>query len=453
MKFMKNTLKTAGCALVAAAGLALSVSAADADRLGKDLTPVGAEKAGNADGSIPAWTGEGIGAVPEGYGGPGSHHPDPYAGEQPLYTITAANAAEYRDQLPEGAMKLFETYPDTFKMTVYPSHRTAQFDDWLVDNTRKCADSAVLAEGGSAVNGVHACYPFPVPKSGVEVLWNHLLRYQGIYRVESLDQASPDAKGRYITDELDRYTYFPYYDPDKPDTDIISKFIPRQLAPARVAGDTFLVIDNINPMKKPRQAWKYFAGQRRVRKAPVLVYDTPIPPSYGLRTVDTYDMYFGAPNKFEWKLVGKKEMIVPYNNYELGLPKYKNRDVLKPGHVNADLTRYEKHRVWVVEATLKDGERHIYPRRTLYVDEDTWMILYHDMYDKKGGLWRTAFNYPKLDWSSKVMTAAPVHHDLVARRYNAVVLMNEKPKTFDFSKPIPPENFFTPASIRRMGVR
>lgn len=440
-------------ALISVLVLILSSAVLAQGELGEGLTPLGAEAAGNAEGTIPAWTGGGVGEIPAGYV-PGGHHPDPFADEAPLFTITAANVDQYADKLTVGQKALFDVYPDTYKMKVYPSHRTAQYPQWVYDRTIACKDTAKLAEGGNGVEGAHACFPFPVPASGVEVVWNHLLRFQGLYRVDTIDSAAPDANGRYVLDKVTRNTYWPYWDVDKEDDPRLSLFIPRQLAPPRVAGDTFLFIDYKNASKTPRQAWRYFAGQRRVRRAPVFAFDTPIPPAQGLRTVDTYDMFFGSTEKYNWELKGKREIYVGYNAYALGAGGIKNDEIIQAGHINPELPRYELHRVWVVEATLKDGERHIYPRRELYFDEDSWMILVHDMYDEKGQLWRTGHRHAKLYWDVPVLAESnEVHHDLISRRYNVVTMMGENPGPYDYTQAVPAESFFTPANLRTMGVR
>jgi hypothetical protein len=453
---IKKTLKIALSAVALAAistPTLAAVSAGEAARLGQDLTPLGAEKAGNAAGTIPAWTGQGVGEIPAGYV-EGGHHPDPFAQDQPLFTITAENVEQYAGQLSEGQRAMFKTYPDTYKMKVYQSRRSFQNPDWVYDRTRNCAEQASLTDDGNGVTGAHACYPFPIPQNGLEVLWNHLLRYQGTYRVESIDSAAPDARGRYVLDKLTRNTVWPYWDREAEGTDRLSMFIPHQLAPARVAGDTFLLMDYLDASRKPRQAWRYFGGQRRVRRAPVFVFDTPIPPAQGLRTVDTYDMYFGSPQKYSFELKGKKEMYVAYNSYALGAGGVQNKDLIQPGHISPELPRYELHRVWEVDAILKDGERHIYSRRTLYFDEDSWNILVHDMYDDKGQLWRTAHRYAKLYWEVPVMAEAnEVHHDLISRRYNVVTMMGEYNKPYDYSQPKPGDSYFTPANVRKMGVR
>jgi len=453
---MKKSLLVS--AVVTTLTFATSVSAAiskeQADRLTRDLTPLGAERAGNVDGSIPAWTGEPL-PVPVSFKGEGDHHPDPFAGDKPLFTIDASNVDQYADKLSEGQLSLFKKYPDSYKMHIYPSRRTATYPDWYAENTYKVSQTAELEEDGNGVKNAKAAIPFPIPDNGLQAVWNHLLRYQGKYRVASYAQVTPDVKGRYVIDRVNHYDYYPYYDETGADDNgMLTMFVANQVAPVRVAGDTFLFHDYVNPKLNPRNVWRYFSGQRRVRRAPVFVYDTPIPPSYGYRTIDSYDMFFGAPDKYDWKLVGKKELYIPYNNYQLQSSALKIKDIATPFHINPEHARYELHRVWQVEATLKEGERHIYKKRTFYLDEDTWTITVADLYDERDNLWRVSVCYLKNYWEVPVTyTALEVHHDLLARRYNALPLMNEESKTIDFSQPVPEASFFTPASVRRMGTR
>jgi hypothetical protein len=122
--FKKPTLIAAALiGLFSAPAVMAKIPADQAARLGQDLTPVGAEMAGNADGSIPAWTG-GITKPVEGYTA-GMHHPDPFAADQVLFTITKANLNEYKSFLSPGQIALFEAYPETFKMNIYPTRRSA----------------------------------------------------------------------------------------------------------------------------------------------------------------------------------------------------------------------------------------------------------------------------------------------------------------------------------------
>jgi hypothetical protein len=439
--------------VLGAATAVAEVSTEEAQKLKGELTAIGAEKAGNAEGTIPAWTGEGV-EVPAGWGGDGSHLPDPFPEDKPLFVITAQNMDQYADKLTDGQKGLFKTFADTFNMPVYKTRRVAIYPDWLVENTFKAATTVVLEEGGNGVIGAKAAIPFPIPQNGTEAVWNHLLRYRGVFMKVNKPQFVPDAAGRYVEDNVLFENYFPYYDADSPNEKMLGLMRVLQTKPARVAGDTYLINDSMNPYKNPRNAWRYFAGQRRVRRAPVLAYDTPIPPSKGIRTFDSHDLFYGSPDRYEWTLVGKKEIYIPYNAYRLGNPDLKLSDVLHKGHVNPEHTRYELHRVWVVEGKLKEGNRHIYPRRVMYLDEDSWSAVIADMYDERGNIWRIAMGHLVLFWDVPTMFyQTEVHHDLTSRLYNATSILNNSPKGFAFKMPKPGLAHFSPSALRRSGVR
>ncbi len=452
---MKTFLRLSGGLLLstACASFALAeISEADLARLGNDLTPLGAEKAGNADGSIPAWTG-GITTPPAGYS-VGDHHPDPYAGDAPIVTITRANLGQYRDQLTAGAIALLETYDD-YKLVVYPSHRSASAPQRIYDATKEFAPTARLVNDGSGVEGTIRGIPFPVPQNGLEVLWNHLLRYRGDAAVRRIGQAAPSRNGSYTMVEFEDEFWFNYARDDIGPGDLNNTIIFFQqavLAPARLSGTILLVHETLDQVVEPRRAWVYNAGQRRVRRAPQVAYDNPGTAADGMRTSDQFDMFNGAPDRYTWELVGKREMIVPYNSYKLHSDQISPDDILTPLHINQDLARYEKHRVWVVEAKLKEGTSHLYPRRTLYVDEDSWQILAVDQYDSRGELWRVSeahcINYydAQTFWST-----LEVHTDLIAGRYLAIGLDNDQPM-YDFSIQRD-ERDYSPAALRRSGIK
>jgi hypothetical protein len=224
------------------------------------------------------------------------------------------------------------------------------------------------------------------------------------------------------------------------------------VAPARHAGTILLAQETMDQIKEPRRAWVYNAGRRRVTRAPNVAYDNPGTVADGQRTSDQFDMFNGAPDRYDWKLVGKKEILVPYNSYKLHSDKVKVSEILKPGHINQALARYELHRVWVLDATVKPGTSHLYARRTFYIDEDSWQILAADQYDGRGALWRVSeahcINYydAQTFWST-----LEVHVDLQNGRYLAIGLDNEN-KMYDFTLKRSPSDF-TPDSLRRDGVR
>jgi hypothetical protein len=431
-----------------------AVSEADIARLGKDLTPLGGEAAGNADGSIPAWNG-GITTPPAGYK-VGDHHPDPFATDQPLFTVTPATVGQYEAKLSAGHLAVLKAY-GTYKMPVYPTRRSASNPQRIYDATRQNAATARLISNGNGVGGSIVGVPFPVPQSGLEVLWNFLTRYRGVAAARHIDQAAVERGGGYQLVKFEDEFLFNYARPDitakeLESTNTLVYFKQATVAPARLSGTILVVQETMDQVKEPRRAWQYNAGRRRVTRAPNVAYDNPGTSADGQRTSDQFDMFNGAPDRYEWKLVGKKEMIVPYNSYRLHSNKIKNADVLKPHHINPDLTRYELHRVWIIDATLKSGTSHLYARRTFYIDEDSWQVLAADQYDGRGQMWRVSeahcINYydAQTFWST-----LEVHIDLQNGRYLAVGLDNEN-AMYDFNLKRTPSDF-TPESLRREGVR
>ncbi len=434
-------------------GVRAAVSPQEAARLGRDLTPMGGEKAANADGSIPAWDG-GIAKPPPGWK-KGQHYLGPYAEESPWFVITAANVQRYADRLTAGQKALFEAYPDTYKMKVYPTHRTAAYPQRIYEATRKAAVTAELSEGGNGVRGAVIGVPFPIPSNGLEAIWNHILRYRADTARRTVAQAAPTRSGDYTLVKFNDASLFWYHQPGMTEdklNNIIAFFKQKVVAPPRLAGNILLVHETLDQNKEHRKAWVYNPGQRRVRRAPNVAFDTPGTASDGQRTSDQFDMYNGSPERYDWKLLGKREIYVPYNSYRLQDPKVKFKDILTPHHINQDLPRYELHRVWVVEATLKPGARHIYKRRTFYIDEDSWQVLAVDQYDNRDQLWRVSeahvinyYDVPNL-WS-----VLEVHTDLQSGRYLAMGLFSEY-EPHRFNVPMNQKEF-TPAALRREGRR
>ncbi len=433
------------------------VSGAEAERLGNELTPMGAEREGNTDGSVPAWKPLAKVDFPSGYKKTSQHLPNPYSGDQSLFTITAANVSQYKNQLTEGQLALFKAYPETFKMPVYQSRRNAGYPESIYKNTKNAVTTAELLDGGSGFQGVKGGYPFPIPKSGVEALWNHIVRYRSEYIVRRISDAAVQRNGRYTLVTSEQEAYFPYYDSSVALEDlnnIIFYYLSFTKAPARLAGGAALVHETLDQVKQPRRAWSYNAGQRRVRRAPNLAYDTPISGADGLRTADDTDMYNGSPDRYDWTLVGKKEIYIPYNNYQLLSPDAKYDDILAVGHINPDYTRYEKHRVWVVEGQLKKNKRHVYSKRVVYLDEDSWGAAVVDQYDGRGELWRVSMAYLTNYYNiPTTWTALDVFHDLQSRRYHVQGLVNEEAEMMDIGRAIPSDKHFKPAALRRRGRR
>jgi hypothetical protein len=454
---MFSNLRTSFLALAVgaafAAPAAAELSAADLAKLGTTLTPVGAEKAGNAAGTIPAWDG-GVTRVQAGYT-PGGYYPDPNPGDKPLFTIDPSNVDKYSANLTPGEIAMFKKYSD-YKMIVYPTRRTAAFPQCHYQETKECAAKSQLAPGGNGVVGCLGGIPFPIPKNGNEAIWNHELRYAGDTFAQNWAQAAVTRGGDYALVKFEYEYDFSYGNCSKPaaQREVNKKlnYLQSVTAPARLAGQILLVHETVDQAKEPRTAWTYNPGQRRVRLAPNVGYDNPGTAADGLRTNDDFGMYNGATDRYDWKLVGKREVYVPYNSYKLSDPKLKYSDILKPGHINQDLARYELHRVWVVDATLKPGTSHIYARRTFYIDEDSWAVLLIDKYDGRGELWRSAELHNEAWYNVPMFFGTlEVHNDLQSGRYIAMGLRNEEKLIYEPIKRSAGD--YTPANLRGTGTR
>ncbi|UVE17124.1 DUF1329 domain-containing protein [Pseudomonas sp. LS44] len=432
-----------------------AVSADEAAKLGTSLTPLGAQKEGNADGSIPAYTGglkKDAAPITNGFLG------NPFEGEQPLFTITAANAEQYKDKLTPGQLAMFKRYASTYKIPVYKTQRTASSPQEIYDAAKKSALNTQSIDGGNGLSNFSDSryYAFPIPKNGVEVVWNHMTRYRGKNQTRLTAQAAPQVNGSFTVVEATDDVAYPQFmqDVDKESSsNVLFYYKQRVTAPARLAGNVLLVHETIDQVAQPRMAWAYNAGQRRVRRAPQVAYDGPGTAADGMRTADNADMYNGSPDRYDWKLVGKQELYIPYNNYKLGSSKVKYADIVRPGHINQDLTRYELHRVWHVVGTLKSGERHIYAKRDMYFDEDSWQLAEVDHYDGRGQLWRVMEGYGTTEYAQGIAQYASLGiYDLIAGRYIVFGMNNEAKRGIQYGM-TPNASDFTPAALRNAGIR
>ncbi len=389
---------------------------------GEQFTLMGAERPGNIQGTIPAWTG-GLTTPPAGYR-PGEHEVDPFADDKMLYAVSASNADEYRQVLSPGQQALLVAYPDTWHFNVYPSRRSAAYPSWVNEAVAANASRAFFAtEGKGGARGSQIGSPFPIPSNGEQVVWNHNLRWRGIRVQRALARAAVTRSGRYtlVLGEVD--IGFPYgarvetpFTKKYPNLMVAVK--QKVVAPALLANEANLIIEPIDHSIEPRKAWTYNEALRRVVRTPLFQYGLPAPNSDSLRTVDEFELFSGPTDYFAWRLLGKREMLIAYNAYRLHSGEVRVADIIRPGHINPDLARYELHRVWVVEGTLKTGKRHVYGKRVFYVDEDSWSIAASDSYDTEGELWRTADAHAVNFYTIPVHLATLyVFHDLRTRRY------------------------------------
>ena len=436
--------------LLAPPAVFAAVSPEEAAKLKNELTPLGAEKAGNKDGSIPAWTG---GITQAATGAKMGDIPiELFPGEKPLAQITAKNMASHADKLSDGTQALLKKYPDSFRVDLYPTHRTAAAPQYVYDNTFKNATRCKTKDAGLSVEGCFGGVPFPIPKDGFEVIWNFHLRLEG----ESIELGFKNIVGsadgsRTLATRNDESFQFPYYYKDgSPEKWSGEYFIQRfnTTAPPFKAGESLVVRDSIDP-KSPRQAWQYLVGQRRVRRAPTVAYDTPDFVASGANYFDEVQGFLGAIDRYQWKLVGKQEIVVPYNSNAIVTAKVD--EAFGKFHLNPDKMRWELHRVWVVEATVAPGKRHAVPKRRFYFDEDSWVLLLVDGYDSEGKLWRTSQVTPFAVPSLPGVVIKPVTvFNLQANTMSGVQVLNEEYYRVVKRKP---ESYFTGDAVAEEAAR
>lgn len=382
-----------------------AVSEEEAGKLKTTLTPLGAEKSANKDGAIPVWTGGLTKASAKSEGGlPG----DPFPNEKPKFQINAQNIGQHADKLSEGVQALLKKYP-TFRLDIYPTQRTAAAPQYVYDNTFKNATRAKLTKNNVSVEGAFGGVPFPIPKSGSEIIWNHILHPRIASSEFGFKNIVGTADGRItVASRAENNNQSPYYSKDGSLNTwsgdyLLARFV--NTDPPFKAGEALAIRDNVNP-DNSRIAWQYLVGQRRVRRAPTVAYDTPDFVASGSNYFDEVIGFYGAPDRYEWKLIGKKEMYIPYNNNRFFGTALK--DAFVPHHTNPDKVRWELHRVWEVEATVAAGKRHVVPKRTFYFDEDTWAVSMIDGYDAEGKLWRTNLVFPMVVPEYPMVVADPV---------------------------------------------
>ncbi len=447
--------------LLGGAGASAQVTPQEAQQLKTTLNPLGGERAGNKEGTIPAWTG-GMTSVPAGYWHGNGQRGDPFANEKPLFSITAQNMDKYADKLTDGTKAMLKRYPNSYRVDVYQTHRTAAAPQWVYDNTFKNATRAKIVQRASGPNadGAYGGIPFPIPKTGAQVMWNNLLHWRGEDWYLDVDQYLGTADGRlvlstdgqaeqampYYYKELGSYEeYMKKYNGDYWLIRLVNS------GPPIRAGEAIVGRQNLDDDKT--QAWVYLTGQRRVRKLPNPCCDTPTPATAGVMSFDELEVFSGRLDRFEWKLIGKKEIYIPYNDNKIIQPP-KDATVLTPHHLNPDYVRWELHRVWVVEATLKPGHRHQAVRNLYYIDEDSWQAVLGDRWDAKGQLWKTLWTLPM------VMPDLPAvsdmnfgFYDMTSGAWYAANLFNQKQQQFRIMPKHWPDSSFTGDALAGEGIR
>jgi hypothetical protein len=375
---------------------------------------------------------------------------DPLSSMRPQYVINKSNLAQYEKLLTDGHKAMFKTYPG-YKMVVYPSYRNAFFPDEILKATVANATRATLV-GTDDVQKAELGFPFPIPKSGAEPMWNHKLKFRGSAVKRFNNQAIVKPDGSYKISKLVEDVKLKYANLKEPAEvrkgGIFAYYLQEVLSPPRVAGQIILVHESAGGEGNTRLAWIYSPGLGRVNRAPDVGFDNPSIGSDGEQFNDQIDVFNGSLERYDWKLLGKRELLIPYNSWMLNSPTFKYKDIIRPGHINQDLARYELHRVWVVEATLKAGQRHRFGKRRFYLDEDSWSIAAVDCYDNRGQLWKfQEAHLLSIPFIPTVSGIPETIYDLQSKRYFVTTMTNEDAiSDFEVSYD---DGLFTPASLQR----
>ena len=456
--------------LASTVGANAALTEQEASQLGVEgtpLTPMGAIRAANSADTVPAWTG-GLKDIPAGYT-TDKPYIDPFPEDKALFTITAQNVEQYKANLAPGQIAMFKRYPDTYKMHVYPSRRTANYPDWVYDVTLKtartatlcgerCLDPGTIADGGGI--------PFPIPKNGLEVVFNSNYSYQPPWRSTG-NAIVTTASGDFAINQL-TFDWIKLYwakSADKPAGSYFEKSggaawcaYGTYEAPPRIAGQ--LVVGCAFNKILAFDSYLYIPGQRRVRKAPeVGFYDQPAQGSDGLLPSQARDgMYMsGTEEWYNHTLVGQQELFIPYNNYALMDPALTAGELIKPGHINPEPIRYELHRVWVVESRIKDAYRSTIPHQLTYYDEDSWQSPLATRYDQDDNIWQVQEKPLTYYYDAQcVFGVGTVSYDLISGRYGSLAesfpgLRKSKFVWLDTKKI--DYNTFTPQGLRSAGRR
>lgn len=429
------------------------VSPEEAAKLGKELTCTGAERAGNADGSIPEFTGKYLGEVPgwKHVKFSGGQPVDPYANEKPIAVITAQNVAQYAERLSEGQKAMFKQYPDTFKMNIYPGHRDFRYPDSVCEGVKQNALTAEVENEGMGVK-TNGPVPFPIPKTAMEVLWNHQLPARSFNEDKLHDVASVMPNGSIGWARMHGRNLALVNDPKKPAGTSSSLSLNTTLLPARDKGVMSVTHEPYNYLTVGRQSWSYSPSTRRVRQLPGYGYDQPMIGTNGTMTIDEDRLFNGPPDRYSWKLLGKREMYIPANTFGTNSADVKYADLLTKNHPNPEFLRYELRRVWVLEATVKEGYRHVYGKRVLFLDEDTWHAVIADNYDARGALWKFAMiNYYYHPDMSAWQAGSQFYHDLNSGQYTGYSMTNEAKRGPILNDGKLTASMYTPDAIRALG--
>ena len=432
---------------------AVSFASASGDILGTKLTPLGANPNPSSDGEIPAWTG-GLITPPEGYVR-GEPHIDPYSAEQPILKISAENVDQYRNRLTNTQLSLISKYSGAYYLNVYKTHRSCAVPQFVYDATKRNIETAKMVDDGNGFIGAFAGVPFPIPENAKEIMWNYQTYYYGHRFSAQSTGGVMYEDGTFTRTQRNDIRYSLYNNPQTSSFDDLGgdlfKWTGIYVAPPMMNGLAFSMTNTINQVERPRYGHMYRPDTRRImRSVPnATSYNAPSLEGQGMRYFDDKFLFNGSMDRYDWKLIGKKEIYIPYNVYKAVQQSVDLTELVTPGFLNPELLRYELHRVWVIEAQLKAEFDHAFHRRIFYIDEDSWIAVGADLYDEKDNLIQGQLGFIKNYYEIPACTLEfDVMHDFVNGRYNIDNLKLEfGPANLD-DPSIKPSRF-GPAALKR----
>jgi hypothetical protein len=326
----------------------------------------------------------------ENYNPNSNEYVNPFIEDKIQFEINSSNYENYLTQLTDGQIKMFQSYPDTFVMNIYPSRRSCAVPQEVLDLSK--SGNANMIADGEGVDGIVGSIPFPNASEPLHHVWNHILRYRGVdiiggapYYVVNPDGSMTQGAGEAIA----KNCWNPFVK-DNYCKGLQGMLMQKVTHPPRLADASLLVIESLNALDNPRKAWVYDPGTRRVRRAPNIAYDYLGSASQGLSTADSFDGFNGAKDRYNWSNVGTELKFMPYNVYDFY--NADRKEVLANFHVNQKYMRYELVKVNIVKAEVKSDKRHIYPHRVMYFDTDSHGMISEEIYDGK----KEIMNYREL---------------------------------------------------------
>ena len=382
-----------------------------------------------------------------GYESNNGEYKDPFIEDSIIFQITKDNYLDYEKYLTPGQIKMFATYGSTFFMNIYPSRRSCAVPDEVLELSK--GGNAKLVDGGEGIEGVVGSIPFPNASEPLHHLWNHILRYRGVdiqggspYYIVNYNGEKINGAGKAIAKNY----WNPFISNDK---GLQGKIMTKVTHPPRLADAGVLVIESLNALATPRRAWVYSPATRRVRRAPDIAYDNYSGFSQGLTTIDSFDGFNGAKDRYTWKNGGTELKFMPYNSYKFHNANHEKS--LTALHVNQEYLRYELVKVNIVNADLKEDMRHILPHRVMYFDFDSHNFISEDIYDGEKNLIRYR-ELPIMNFYDEPMCNA-IHaatYDFATKKYllNNVRSVDVPKVKWRLEKPHK-ESMFTPEGFKR----